>query len=121
MPKEGTVMAWSFLVVKTSQYKIVFVVKAGTPEKNGWTTLSGWEVASVVGLGEYIDVVLENSAVQNVHMFMHEIAEPFDPEHVKETCIDPDVIKPESIFIDASISGTKVAAGLRNSKLQSMQ
>lgn len=117
VPKEGTVMAWSFLVVKTSQYKIVFVVKVGTPEQNGWTTLSGWEVASVVGLGEYIDVVLENSAVQNVHMFMHEIAEPFDPEHVKETCIDPDVIKPESIFIDASISGTKVASRFTKLKI----
>ena len=53
------------------------------------TTLSGWEVASAVGLGEYIDVVLENSAVQNVHMFMHEIAEPFDPEHVKEAASTP--------------------------------
>ena len=31
VPKEGAVMAWSFLVVKTSQYKIVFVVKVGTP------------------------------------------------------------------------------------------
>ena len=70
-----------------------------------------------MGLGEYVDVVLENSAIQNVHMFMHEIAEHFDPEHVKETCIDPDVIKPESIFIDASISGTKVASRFTKLKI----
>jgi len=117
VPKEGLVMAWSLLVVKASQYKILFVVKVGTAEQHTWAPMTGWEVASVTALGEYVDVVLENSAVQSAHMFMHEIAEPFDPDHVKETCIDPDIIKPESIFIDASISVTKIASRFTKLKI----
>lgn len=111
VPKEGNVvLAWSFLVVKAAQYKILFAVKVGTPEKHTWSTLTGWEVTSVQALGDHVDVVLENSAVQNAHMFMHQFVEPFDAVHAKESCVEPETIKPETIFIDTSVSNTKVAS-----------
>ena len=111
VPKEGNVVkAWSFLVVKGAQYKVLLVVKAGTPENQTWATITGWEVTSVQALGDHVDVVLENAAVQHAHIFMHQITEPFDATHAKETCVEPEVIKPETIFIDTSVSNTKVAS-----------
>ncbi len=111
VPKAGKdVIGWSFVVVKAAQYKILFAVNVGTREKNTWSTLTGWEVTSVQPLGDYVDVVLENSAVQNAHMFMHQIVEPFDAVQAKESCVEPEVIKPETIFIDTSVSNTKVAS-----------
>ena len=109
MTKNGLVIAWSLQVVKATQFKILFVVKVGTVEQHTWATLTGWEVASVQALGDYVDVILENSAMQTAHMFMHKLSEPFDPLYVKDSCVEPDIIKPESIFIDGSISNTKVA------------
>ena len=109
-PKDGLVLGWSIQVVKASLYKMIFVVKVGTVEKHTWATLTGWEVASVQALGDYTDVILENSAVQNAHMFMHQFAEPFDALYANESCVEPEVIKPETIFIDASTSNTKVSS-----------
>ena len=100
VPKDGLVIAWSLQVVKASQFKLLFVVKVGTFDQNTWATLTGWEVASVQALGDHIDVILENSTMQTAHMFMHQFSEPFDPLYVKDSCVEPDVIKPESIFID---------------------
>jgi len=71
VPKTNDLLAWSVVVVKTSSYKLLFAVKVGTHEQNTWTTLAGWEIASVQALGDHVDVILENSAMQNVHMFMH--------------------------------------------------
>ena len=65
---------------------------------------------SVQALREHVDVILENSAVQNVHMFMHQFTEAFDPLYANETCVEPETIKPEAIFIDGSTSNTKVAS-----------
>lgn len=110
VPKNGTVLAWSIQVVKAAQFKLLFVVKVGTQEKNTWAPLTGWEVTSVQALGDHVDVVLENTAVQNVHMFMHQFVEPFDALYAKESCAEPDAIKPEAIFIDGSVSNTKVAS-----------
>ena len=110
VPKDGVLLGWSIQVVKTSIYKIIFVLKIGTVERHTWANLTGWEVASVQSLGDYVDVILENTNVQNAHMFMHQFAEPFDATYVKETCVEPDVIKPESIFIDGSTSNTKVSS-----------
>jgi hypothetical protein len=110
VPKDGILLAWSLQVVKASQYKILFVVKVGTFEQHTWATLTGWEVASVQALGEHVDVILENSAVQNVHMFMHQFSEPFDTIYAKESCAEPEVVKPEAIFIDGNCTNTKVAS-----------
>jgi hypothetical protein len=70
----------------------------------------GWKVTSVQPMGDYLDIVLENSALQITHLFMHQFSEPFNAEYAKKSCVEPDVIKPESIFIDASVSNTKVAS-----------
>ena len=110
VPKDGVVLAWSIQVVKTSIYKIIFVLKVGTAKKHTWATLTGWEVALVHSLVDYVDVILENTAVQNAHMFMHQFIKPFDATYAKETCVEPNVIKPESIFIDGSTSNTKVSS-----------
>lgn len=110
VPKNGSVFAWSVQVVKTAQFKLLFVVKVGTLESQTWAPVTGWEVTSVQALGDHVDVILENSALQNVHMFMHQIQQPFDAQYVKESCIEPDAIKPEAIFIDGSVSNTKVAS-----------
>ena len=110
MPKDGIVLLWSVQVVKASQFKLLFVVKVGTYEQHTWATLTGWEVASVQALGDHVDVILENSAVQNVHMFMHQFSEPFDALYAKDTCVEPETIKPEAIFIDGSTSNIKVAS-----------
>ena len=109
VPKHG-VLGWSIAVVKTVQYKIVLAVKVGTSDKHTWATLPGWEVASIQALGDHVDVVLENSALQNAHIFLHQFVEPFDAIYAKETCVEPDVVKPASIFIDESVSNTKVAS-----------
>ena len=110
VPKDGLVRAWSLLVVKAAQFKMVLALKHGTHENPSWTTLSGWEVTGVQALGDHVDVILENSAVQNAHMFMHQFSEPFDPVYAKESCAQPDVIKPEAIFVDGNVANTKVAA-----------
>ena len=117
VPKDGKIIAWSLQVVKASQFKILFVLKVGTVEQFTWTTLTGWEIASVQALGDYVDVVLENAAVQNVHMFMHQFSEPFDAAYAKESCVEPEVVKPESIFIDESVANTKVASRFQKLKL----
>ena len=96
--------------MKTSVFKLLFVVKVGTFEQHTWATLTGWEIASVQALGDHVDVILENSAVQNVHIFMHQFSEPYDALYAKESCVEPDSIKLEAIFIDASVSNTKVAS-----------
>ena len=108
--KDGIVLGWSIQVVKASMFKLLFVVKVGTHDQHTWATLTGWEVASVQALGDHVDVILENSAVQNVHMFMHQFVEPFDPLYAKETCVEPETIKPEAIFIDGNVTNTKVAS-----------
>ena len=82
----------------------------GTVEQHTWATLMGWEVASVRALRDHVDVILENSAVQIAHMFMHQFSEPFDPLYAKETCVEPETIKPEAMFIDGSVTNTKVAS-----------
>lgn len=110
VPKDGIVLAWSLLVVKASQYKMVFVAKVGTPEKHTWATLARWEVTLVQALGDCVDVILENSAVQNAHKTMHLFSEPFNAMYAKDNCVEHEVIKPESIFIDASTSNIKVAS-----------
>lgn len=116
VPKDGIVLAWSLLVVKAAQFKILLAVKVGTHDQHTWATIPGWEVANVQALGEHMDVILENSAVQNAHMFMHQFTEPFDAIYAKESCAEPDAIKPETIFVDGSVTTTKVAA--RYSKLK---
>src|SRR6202022_2878356 len=110
VPKDGLVLGWSVQVVKGSTFKLLFVIKVGTHQEHTWTTLTGWEVASVQALGDYVDVILENSAVQNAHMFMHQFTESFDTIYAKETCVEPETIKPEAIFIDGNVTSTKVAS-----------
>ena len=110
VPKDGLILAWSVQVVKASQYKLLFVLKVGTHEQHTWATLTVWEVASVQALGDHVDAILENSAVQNVHMLMHQFSKAFDPLYAKDTCVEPKTIKPEAIFIDGSVSNTKVAS-----------
>ncbi len=110
VPKDGLVRGWSLLVVKAAQFKMVLALNVGTHDEPTWTTMSGWEVAGVQALGDHVDVILENSAVQNAHMFMHQFSEPFDPLYAKESCAEPEVIKPEAIFVDGNVANTKVAA-----------
>lgn len=63
----------------------------------------------VQALGNYLDVILKKFAVQTVHIFMHQFSKPFDLVYAKKSCVELDVIKSESIFIDGSILKTKVA------------
>ena len=44
-------------------------------------------------LGEYIEVVLENSALENAHINIHEFAKVFDGAYVTESFVDWDVVK----------------------------
>lgn len=46
--------------------------------------------------------------MQNVHMFM--LSEPFDAPHTEMSCVDPNIVKPTSIFIGNSVANTKVAS-----------
>ena len=110
VPKDRIVLAWSFQMVKCAQFKMLFVVKVETHEQHTWATMREWEVASVHALKDHVDIILENSYVQNVHMFMHQFSKPFDPIYAEESCVEPDVIKSETIFIDGNITNTKVAS-----------
>jgi hypothetical protein len=110
VPKDGLVLFWSVQVVKGAQFKILFVVKVGTVEESTWTPILNWEVASIQAMDDYLAVMLQNSSNENVHMFMHQFSEPFDVAYAKETCVEPDIIKPEAIFIDNSVVNTKVAS-----------
>jgi hypothetical protein len=110
VPKDPNFLAWSVQVVKGSQFKILFTTKIGTREAYTWTPIVGWEVASIQAMGDHVNVILENTANENVHMFMHQFTEPFDPDYAKNTCIEPETIKPETIFIDNNVANTKVAS-----------
>jgi hypothetical protein len=92
MSKHKFVIAWSFHVVKASQFKILFVGKIRTKKQHTWATLTRWEVVLVRNLGEDINVIFENSIVQNYHMFMHKLYEPFNLVYVKESYVEPDNI-----------------------------
>ena len=83
VPKDRIVLAWSLQMVKCAQFKMLFVVKVETHEQHTWATMTGWEVASIHALGDHVDVILEISSVQNVHMFMHQFSKPFDPIYAK--------------------------------------
>lgn len=43
-------------LVKSSQSKIIFVVKIGIVEQYTWAMLMRWEVASLQALGDFIDI-----------------------------------------------------------------
>lgn len=77
MAKEGRVLAWSLQVVKAAHFNMLFVMKVGTMRQHTWATLTGWEVASVQALGDHVDVILENSAMLNVHKFMPPVLRAF--------------------------------------------
>ena len=109
VPKADEVIAWSLVVVKGAQYKILLAVKAGTDAQHAWVSVPGWEVGSVHALGGHVDVILESPSQQTAHVFMQEIAEPFDPVYLIGNCAEPDVVKPATIFIDGVVSGPKIA------------
>jgi hypothetical protein len=71
VPKDPNFLAWSVQVVKGPQFKILFTTKIGTREAYTWTPIVGWEVASIQAMGDHVNVILENTANENVHMFMH--------------------------------------------------
>ena len=71
--------------------------------------MTGWEVESVHALGGHVDVITESPSQQTAHVFMHEFVEHFDPVYLIESCAEPNVVKPETIFRDAVVSGTKIA------------
>jgi len=62
VPKEDSLVAWSFSVVKAAQFKILLTLKVGTAEKFTWAPVIGWEVSSVQALGAHVDIILENSS-----------------------------------------------------------
>jgi hypothetical protein len=109
VPKEDILVAWSFSVVKAAQFKILLVLKVGTEESFTWAIVTGWEVSSVQAQGGHVDIILENSSQQTVHVFMQDVAQPFDPTYLREQCAEPELIKPEAIFIDGAASITKIA------------
>ena len=109
VPKEGILVAWSFSVVKAAQFKIMLVLKVGTQESFTWAVVTGWEVSSVQALGGHVDIILESSSQQTAHVFMKDVAQLFDPAYLREQCAEPEVIKPESIFVDQATSITKIA------------
>ena len=117
VPKDDTIMRWSVQVVKAQEYKILLVLMVGTHENFTWTTVTNWEIASAQAMGDYVDIVLENSSLENAHVFMHQFTEPFDNGYVRESCVDPEVIKPESFFIDDNITNTRVASRFQKLKL----
>ena len=107
--KDDKVIAWSLVVVKKAQYKVRLAVKVGSEAQHAWVSVTGWEVESVHAIGGHVAVILESLSQQTTHVFMHENAEPFDPVYLIESCAEPDVVKPETIFIDVVISGTQIA------------
>jgi hypothetical protein len=109
VPKEDSLVAWSFSMVKAAQFKILLALKVGTAEKFTWAPVIGWEVSSVQALGAHVDIILENSSQQLAHVFMKDVAQPFDPAYLREQCAEPEVIKPEAIFVDQATSITKIA------------
>jgi hypothetical protein len=68
----------------------------------------GGDIGSSYGslLGRHLGEILAT----NFSSIQASFLEPFYVEHAKEFCIELDVIKPEAIFIDASVSNTKVAS-----------
>lgn len=58
---------------------------------------------------EYIDVVIKNSTLESAHIFMHHFANVFNGAHAKESCINYDIVKPKSFFIDNIVTNSKEA------------
>ena len=117
VPKDDSIMRWSVQVVKAQQYKILLVLMVGTHESFTWTTVTSWEIASVQAMGDYVDIVLENSSLENAHVFMHQFTEAFDNGYVRDNCVDPDVVKPETFFLDDNITNSRVASRIQKMKL----
>ena len=117
VPKDDTIMRWSVQVVKAQQYKIILVLMVGTFENFTWSTVTGWEIASVQAMEDYVDIVLENTSSDTAHVFMHQFTEAFDNAYVRENCVDQEIIKPESFFIDDNVSNTRVASRFQKLKL----
>ena len=46
-------------------------------------------------LGDYIDNILEDATLENVHMFMHQFFELFGATYVRETWRDPKNVQPK--------------------------
>jgi len=117
VPKDETIVRWSVQVVKAQQYKLMLVLMVGTHENFTWATVNSWEVASVQAMGDYVDIVLENSALETAHVFMHQYTEGFHNGYVRENCVDPDVVKPEAYFIDDNVTNSRVASRVQKLKL----
>lgn len=41
-----------------------------------------------------MDIILENSMLENAHVFMDFFIKDFDNAYMREICVDKDVIKP---------------------------
>lgn len=54
-------------------------------------------------------VVLENSALEIAHMFMHQFTEAFDSAYARESCVDQHVIEPKTLFINNTVTNSRVA------------
>lgn len=68
-------------------------------------------------MGDDIDIVLENVALDSVHVFMHQYTEGFDNAYVRETCVDADIFKPKKYFLDDNIANIRVASKVQKLKL----
>lgn len=45
-------------------------------------------------LGDYFDVVLENTTLQSVPMFMNQFSKLFDSTYARGSYVDPKIVKP---------------------------
>jgi hypothetical protein len=68
-------------------------------------------------MGDYVNVVLENSALEIAHMFMHQFTEVFDSAYVRESCVDHHVIEPKTFFINNIVTNSRVANRFQKLKM----
>ena len=67
-----------------------------------------------------MNVVLENSALEIAHMFMHQFTEAFNCAYARESCVDQDVIEPKTFFINNTVTNSRVANRFKKLKMPLM-
>jgi hypothetical protein len=90
--------------------RILFMLKVDIVERFIWSTLMGWKIVSVQALGDYFDVVLENTTLQNVPMFMNQFSTLFDSIYARGSYANRKIVKPKSIFANKIVANTKATS-----------
>lgn len=68
-------------------------------------------------MGDFVDIVFKNSSLDTTHALTHHHMDGFHNAYLGENCMDMDIIKLESFFLDENVTNTRVATRIQKLKL----